>query len=218
VDVLLRYSGTEAPFDRVVVETTGFADPTPIVTTLVRHPELSQRYHLDAVVTAVDAEHAVTTLATHDEAKKQVILADDLVMTKIDVVGASALHAAREAAQELNPWARLFTADRGLLDWRPILEWTPSTVSSRLDIKGTAPPHGGAEVRSFFVRVDDTVAFRSFALWLSMVKDVVQRATLTLPTDQAMRRGGRRGFHTESLGHMLATMQIVARSHPGASW
>jgi ring-1,2-phenylacetyl-CoA epoxidase subunit PaaC len=47
---------------------------------------------------------------------------------------------------------------------------------------------------------------------------VVQRATLTLPTDQAMRRGGRRGFHTESLGHMLATMQIVARSHPGASW
>ena len=75
--------------------------------------------------------------------------------------------------------------------------------------------------------VDDAVAAEAFiaidhdalhSLWLSMVKDVVQRATLTLPTEQAMRRGGRRGFHTESLGHMLATMQIVARSHPGASW
>jgi ring-1,2-phenylacetyl-CoA epoxidase subunit PaaC len=75
--------------------------------------------------------------------------------------------------------------------------------------------------------VDDAVAAEAFiaidhdalhSLWLSMVKDVVQRATLTLPTDPAMRRGGRRGFHTESLGHMLATMQIVARSHPGASW
>ncbi len=54
--------------------------------------------------------------------------------------------------------------------------------------------------------------------WHSMVSDVVQRATLTLPTDGAMRRGGRRGLHTEHLGHLLATMQIVARSHPGATW
>lgn len=54
--------------------------------------------------------------------------------------------------------------------------------------------------------------------WRTMVADTVQRATLTLPSDPSMRRGGRRGRHTEHLGHMLATMQIVARSHPGASW
>ena len=56
------------------------------------------------------------------------------------------------------------------------------------------------------------------ALWRTMVTDVVQRATLVLPADGAMRRGGRRGRHTEHLGHMLAEMQIVARSHPGATW
>ena len=56
------------------------------------------------------------------------------------------------------------------------------------------------------------------ALWRTMVTDVVQRATLVLPPDAAMRRGGRRGRHTEHLGHMLAEMQIVARSHPGATW
>lgn len=162
----------EASFDRVFVETTGLADPTPIVATLIRHPELSQHYHLDAVVTAVDGEHAPATLARHDEAKKQVLLADDLILTKVDAVSASALSAAREAAQALNRRARLFFAERGLLDWRPILEWTPSTVSSRLDVARSSPPHAGSEVRSFSVRAEHAVDFRSFALWLSMVSQL----------------------------------------------
>jgi len=54
--------------------------------------------------------------------------------------------------------------------------------------------------------------------WTTMVAEVAERATLTLPTDVAARKGGRRGRHTEFLGHMLAEMQIVARSHPGAKW
>jgi phenylacetate-CoA oxygenase, PaaI subunit len=56
--------------------------------------------------------------------------------------------------------------------------------------------------------------------WEQLVRDVVSRATLTLPNDppKPATRGGRAGAHTEFLGHMLAEMQIVARSHPGASW
>ena len=54
--------------------------------------------------------------------------------------------------------------------------------------------------------------------WIEMVSEVVQRATLTLPSETAMVTGGRRGRHTEYLGHMLAEMQSVARAHPGASW
>jgi ring-1,2-phenylacetyl-CoA epoxidase subunit PaaC len=57
--------------------------------------------------------------------------------------------------------------------------------------------------------------------WESLVRDVLERATLTTPNDvprQAGTRGGRTGAHSEFLGHMLAEMQIVARSHPGASW
>jgi ring-1,2-phenylacetyl-CoA epoxidase subunit PaaC len=56
------------------------------------------------------------------------------------------------------------------------------------------------------------------ALWDTMVNDVLTRATLTRPTVTGMRSGGRRGRHTEFLGHMLATMQSVARAHPGATW
>lgn len=54
--------------------------------------------------------------------------------------------------------------------------------------------------------------------WDSTVKDVLGRATLSSPDDPPAMTGGRRGRHTESLGHMLSEMQIVARSHPGAEW
>lgn len=57
--------------------------------------------------------------------------------------------------------------------------------------------------------------------WRSLVRDVLDRATLTLPNDTPRRpgtRGGRSGAHTEFLGHLLADMQIIARSHPGATW
>ncbi|MDQ6612924.1 MAG: phenylacetate-CoA oxygenase subunit PaaC [Gemmatimonadota bacterium] len=74
--------------------------------------------------------------------------------------------------------------------------------------------------------VDAAVAEQGIAIdhegiasrWQAMVADVISRATLTLPTTAASNRGGRMGKHTEHLGHMLAEMQIVARSHPGASW
>lgn len=75
--------------------------------------------------------------------------------------------------------------------------------------------------------VDDAVASQGIAVdhgalqaqWESMVNDVLSRATLERPVaDVAMRRGGRRGRHTEFLGHMLSMMQSVARAHPGASW
>ena len=65
----------------------------------------------------------------------------------------------------------------------------------------------------------DLSALRS--QWETLVRDVMDRATLTLPHDvprAANMRGGRTGAHTEHLGHMLAEMQIIARSHPGAKW
>ena len=54
--------------------------------------------------------------------------------------------------------------------------------------------------------------------WSAQVRDVLDRATLAMPTAGYMQRGGRVGRHTEHLGHMLSEMQIVARSHPGAQW
>jgi ring-1,2-phenylacetyl-CoA epoxidase subunit PaaC len=74
--------------------------------------------------------------------------------------------------------------------------------------------------------VDDGIVADGIALdhaaiksrWDAMVNEVLQRATLVRPADGPMQRGGRVGRHTEHLGHLLATMQSVARAHPGASW
>lgn len=74
--------------------------------------------------------------------------------------------------------------------------------------------------------VDRAVAAEGFGVdpstlepgWRSQVLDVLERATLTVPETPYMQRGGRDGRHSEHLGHMLAEMQILARSHPGASW
>lgn len=75
------------------------------------------------------------------------------------------------------------------------------SVDDAVESLGVAVDHAGIQSR-----------------WLTMVHDVLVRATLTVPASVVMRRGGRRGRHTEHLGHMLSDMQIVARSHPGASW
>jgi ring-1,2-phenylacetyl-CoA epoxidase subunit PaaC len=74
-------------------------------------------------------------------------------------------------------------------------------VSKRLVDAGVAPDLGAIQTR-----------------WRAMVSEVIQRATLTIPSDTFMLAGGRSGRHTEYLGHMLSEMQIVARSHPGAEW
>lgn len=72
-----------------------------------------------------------------------------------------------------------------------------------------------AAVAAAGIRVD-AAALR--ARWDRMVDDVLSRATLRRPEGVAMQRGGRRGRHTEHIGHLLATMQSVARAHPGATW
>jgi len=70
----------------------------------------------------------------------------------------------------------------------------------------------------FMLRHGDWTVEAPAERWNAEVGKTLERATLTIPKVGYMQRGGREGKHTEHLGHMLAEMQIVARSHPGASW
>jgi G3E family GTPase len=98
-----RDNGRIAPFRRVVIETTGLADPAPILHTVMSHPYLGLRYRLEGVVTLVDAVNGLATLDAHPEALKQAAVADRLALTKLDIAGdASAL---RERLAALNPLA-----------------------------------------------------------------------------------------------------------------
>jgi G3E family GTPase len=164
-----------ASFDRVLVETTGLADPTPIIATLVRHPEVAERYHLDAVLTAVDGEQGGATLDAHPEALKQVLVADDLVLTKVDRASPDALATLRARLLALTGGAvRVHDAVHGGLDWDALLRWTSDTMAARLGTVGAwEEPTGlheahGADVHAFALHGKEHIHFSALALWLSM--------------------------------------------------
>jgi G3E family GTPase len=75
-----------AVFSRVIIETTGLADPAPVLHILMTHPYLIMRYRLDGIVTVVDAVNGLATLDAHAEAVKQVAMADRLILTKTDLI------------------------------------------------------------------------------------------------------------------------------------
>jgi len=94
------------PFNRVVIETTGIADPASVIHIIMTQPYLTLRYRLDGVVTLVDAVNGMKTLDNHEEALKQAAMADRIVITKSDLPeGAAALPALRERLKKLNPAA-----------------------------------------------------------------------------------------------------------------
>jgi G3E family GTPase len=114
-DALRRLdNGRIAPFRRVVLETTGLADPAPILHTIMSHPYLVLRYRLDGVVTLIDAVNGEATLDAHEEAVKQAAVADRLVVTKTDTPqGEARLPALDARLAKLNPAARRLVAARG---------------------------------------------------------------------------------------------------------
>jgi G3E family GTPase len=104
-------TGRIARLSRVVIETTGLADPAPVLQAMMGHPALVQAYRLDGVVTIVDALHADATLDTHVEAVKQVAVADRIVVTKTDLVeDDAALSALRQRLRGMNPGAAILDA------------------------------------------------------------------------------------------------------------
>jgi G3E family GTPase len=109
-----RDRGEVPPFRRILVETTGLADPAPIVQLLLNNPLVSHFLRLDTVVTTVDAANAVRQLDHHYEAVKQVALADRLLITKGDLV--SNIAALESRLRRLNPGARIESVMHGEID------------------------------------------------------------------------------------------------------
>jgi G3E family GTPase len=98
------------PFQRVLIETSGLADPAPILRTLLNDEAVRQSYRLEGVVTTVDAVYGAAQLQEHDESAKQAALADHLVLTKTDVAERTEIQALRQRLRQLNPAARLLDA------------------------------------------------------------------------------------------------------------
>ena len=112
-----RDDGTLKPFDRIVIETTGLADPAPVLHTIMSEPALLQRCRLEGVITVVDGVNGEATLDAHAEAVKQVAVADRLVLAKLDLLsgkaGEDALFSIIARIKKLAPGARMLATYRG---------------------------------------------------------------------------------------------------------
>jgi G3E family GTPase len=111
LETLLRdLDNRRCKFRRVLLETTGLADPAPVLHTAMSHPYLLLRYRLDGVVTAVDAINGESTLDVHPEAVKQAAVADRIVLTKTDLADVSQRNRIVQRLRALNPAAPILDA------------------------------------------------------------------------------------------------------------
>ena len=133
---LKRSRGEVSQFKRMVVETTGLADPAPILHTLMTDPLLASRYRLDGVVTTVDGVNGGSTLDNHEEAVKQAAVADRILLTKTDIADAVPLAELKHRLQHLNPGAPSMLITDGEIDPNAILNaglYNPDTKNA--DVK-----------------------------------------------------------------------------------
>lgn len=175
------------PFSRVVIETTGLADPVPVIQTLMAHPYLAMRFRLDAVVTVVDAINGLATLDSHPEAVRQVAVADRLVVSKTDLAGDDT---AREALARLEarlktlaPGAVRLDAARGETDAAAVLAaglYDPATktpdVARWLNEEAVAAAAGTTAhdhtdgIRSFALTTDQAIGTAALDMFLDLLR------------------------------------------------
>ena len=103
-------------FERVIIETTGLADPAPIIHTLMTDGHVADRYQLDGVISVIDLANGLSTLDNHEEALKQAAMADCLVMTKTDVAEPDSAEQLRQRLLQINPAARRVQAPFGRVE------------------------------------------------------------------------------------------------------
>lgn len=164
-----RAEGSIPAFRRVVIETTGLADPAPIMHTLIEMPLVTARYSLSGIVTTVDAAHGMAQIDTHREARKQVAVADRIILTKTDLVDAATTEKIAARVSVLNPTATVLRGaanpasifDTGL--YQPhektpdVRRWLGEAAYRPLDQRA-ASPHD-ERIRTFVVCYDAPVVW-----------------------------------------------------------
>jgi G3E family GTPase len=121
-------------FDRVVIETTGIANPGPVAQTFFMDDDVAEHFVLDAVVTLVDAKHGDQQLDQHVEAQNQVGFADQIFITKCDVVDEKTRQALRNRIVHMNPKAPIKEITHGVVNLDEVFDLHGFNLNAKLDI------------------------------------------------------------------------------------
>lgn len=179
---------------RVIIETTGLADPVPVLQSLMAHPALVDAYRLDGVVTLVDAVHCAATLDAHPEAVKQVAVADRLIISKEDIAEPAAINALREQLTHINPAAAICSST--VANLAPVLTgcglYNPSTKTADVkrwlgeeahhhhdhhghnhhDHAHHEHPHHDSRISTLSLRFDKALPFSALETFLDLLRNV----------------------------------------------
>jgi G3E family GTPase len=186
-----RERGLVPPFERLVIETTGLADPAPIVTTLSADPVLCHHFRIGNIVTVVDAVNGLSNLTSFEESRRQAAVADRLVISKWDIADAGEIDRLRASLRRLNPTAvqidaardpvsaaRLLTSDiddplakseevrRWLAEEEQLLAGHDHDCDHR---HGHDVNRHGEDIVAFSLRLDEPLHWSAFAVWLTML-------------------------------------------------
>jgi G3E family GTPase len=167
-----RRNGDIIDFTRVIIETTGLADPAPVMQTLMTDEMLQENYRLDCVVTLADAVNGLEQLETMEEPVKQAALADRIVITKSDLAGEEVTARLEARLRELNPQAPIRRALNGEIELAFLIDVGLRNMKGKLeDIErwmGEPDEHGhrhshDAKVKSFSLRYTEPLSWQLFS-------------------------------------------------------
>jgi G3E family GTPase len=133
-DLAERKRSGEISFDRVVIETTGLANPGPVAQTFFIDTQIADEFMLDAIITLVDAKHADAQLDEHEVVQRQVGFADRLFITKADLVDEAVLGDLRHRLVHMNPKATIKTVNFGDADIKEIFDLRGFNLNAKLEI------------------------------------------------------------------------------------
>jgi len=190
-DALWRFSRNGEPwFERVIIETTGLADPAPILHTLMTDPIIASSYRLDGVITTVDAASGLKTLEMQSESVKQAAVADRVLITKSDLVPEDEMRSLELRLLRLNPGAKFLKVINGIVDPEKIFNaglYNPTSksldVQKWLNEEAFSEPghahktHGHGHdvnrhderIKAVCLRIKEPIQQIAFDRWLEMV-------------------------------------------------
>ena len=202
-----RERGSVPPFSRVVIETSGLADPGPILQTFSTDRALGGEFHIDVVLTVVDAVTGERTLNSATEARKQVILADRLVISKSDLAGPPIVERVTRRLQQLNPRAAIDIAVGGALDPHRVID---PAAGGRSGFVAEAEHSDG--IASFVIEQSEPIEWLTFSRAMETL--IALRGADLLRVKGLLNVSGCRGpvvvQYVQHLAHPPVELEILA--------
>jgi G3E family GTPase len=154
-----RERGVVAHFGRIIIETSGLADPSPILTTFATDRALGGEFHMEAVIAVIAAQNGVRTIERFAEARRQIILADRIVISKTDIASEDAAVDLTKLLRTLNPGADIIEAVAGRIDPQWILAEGANAFGDAFVAEATHTD----DVASFTLIEEEPIAWSAFA-------------------------------------------------------